>query len=329
MPAGALWNSFFQGNRANIRKGLYGSVLIRDYAQATTSLTGFSPFNSTDGNFVTTLLSGSNPWTDIGYLDESGPKFAPKLTTELTKVMQTRRPVRADYTEDSEEISFTLMESNGVTDALTQNKPLSDVIPIGSTAYAYGRPVELDLIYRQLLCLLVDSTGSNTYYAVRAYPCVTLTSIGTRSWNPKKPDSVEVKFQSFPDPYTVSNDGVAGAPLLIFRDGPGWRTQGSQAVWPIPQTAPVATAVTGAKATVALAVPTGPGTTFTYEVIQTLNGVPTLSTLVGSPTGSPTVTITVGSLTIGSNYTFNVIATPTNGIPSVQSMTSNSITAIA
>jgi hypothetical protein len=76
-------------------------------------------------------------------------------------------------------------------------------------------------------------------------------------------------------------------------------------------------------------VPTGPGTTFTYEVIQTLNGVPTLSTLVGSPTGSPTVTITVGSLTVGSVYTFNVIATPTNGIPSVQSLTSNSITAIA
>ena len=329
MPAGALWNSQFLGNRANIRKGTYGSVLIRDYAQANTSLTGFTPFSSTDGNLVTTLFSGTYPWTDLGYLDESGPKFAPKVTTELTKVMQTRRPVRADYTEDSEEISMTLMESNGVTDALTQNKPLSDVIPIGSTAYAYGRPVELDLIYRQLLCILVDSTGSNTYYAVRGYPCVTLTSIGTRTWNPKKPDSVEVKFQSFSDPYTVSNDGVAGAPLLIFRDDPGWRTQGSQAVWPLPQTAPVATAVTGAKATVALTVPTGPGTTFTYEVIQTLNGVPTLSTLVGSPTGSPTVTITVGSLTVGSVYTFNVIATPTNGIPSVQSLTSNSITAIA
>src|ERR1700757_4466909 len=122
MTAGALWNTLFQGNRSNIRKGLYGSALIRDYAQANTSLTGFSPFNSSDGNLITSLFTGSYPWTDLGYLSEDGPKFAPKLTTELTKGMQSRRPLRADYTEDSEEISVTLMESNGVTDALTQNK---------------------------------------------------------------------------------------------------------------------------------------------------------------------------------------------------------------
>ena len=333
MPAGALWNSQFQGDQVNIRKVLYGSALVRDYNVSSTSLTGFTPFNSSDGNLITTMFSSTNPggaWLDPGYLSEAGPDFNPKLTTELTKVMQTRRPARADYTEDSEEITVTYMESNPVTDALTQNKPLaSGLQTLGSTNYAVGRPVELDIIRRQLMFIGVDNTSANAFYIVRVYPCVVVTSIGKRSWNAKKPDSVEVKFQSFDDPWTISPDGVAGAPVIIYRDGPAWRAAGGPTLWPGNQTAPVATAVAGKQATVAFGVPVSPNSPFTYQVLQTTGGVQSLATLSGVPTGTTTITATVINLTVGANYTFNVIATGTNGQPSVPSLTSNSITAIS
>lgn len=328
---GVLLNTLIGADEDNIRKGLYVSILMRDWNFAATSLTGFTPFNSSDGNLATGLLDVNNvggAWIPLGYLSEKGPSFDPKLTTELTKVEQTRRPVRADYTEDAEEISFTLMEATPSVEFLLQNKALSDIPAIGTENFAVGRPLEMDIHYRQILALMVDNTFSTAYYRSRLYPKVVLTKMGKRQWNAKTPDSVDVSFQSFPDSFTTSPDGIAGAPVIIFEDGPAWRAQGGTTTWPTPQVAPVATAEPTHGFQLVFQQPDSLNTPFGYTVTQTTGGTSSAASVTTTTTASNgQVTITGSGLTAADSYTFTVTATGSNGNVSAPSEPSNSITA--
>lgn len=329
MAAGILWNTLFDGNELNIRKTLYGSLLIRDYNVASTSLTGFTPFDS-DGNLVSGLLEAGNPggrWYDVGYLDDKGVQFRPRITTDKTEVFQSRQPARADYTKDEWEISFTCQESTPLVHMITQNASLANVPAVGSGTFAVGRPMELDVLYRQLLFIGVDGHEANNDYLVLAFPRVTLTDIGTINSNAKKVYNLDLTFDNFPDPYTVSPDGIAGAPVIFWEDGPLWRSRAG-VQWPSPQTAPVATAGTGGAATISLSQPSLGAAPFTYAVTQTTGAVSSAATISGTPTVSGnTVTIDVTGLTSGDSYTFTVTATDTNGLESAPSLPSNAITA--
>lgn len=326
MSAGLLWNTLFSGNELNIRKGLFGSVLVRDYNLSATSLTGFNPF-ADDGNLVTNLFDSDNvggAWIDLGYLDEKGPEFDPKMTAQLTKVYQSRRPARADYTDDAEEINFTLMESTPTVELLIQNKALANIPALGEANFAVGRPLELDTVYRQLLVIMVDGSQGKNYYKVRLYPRVLLTKIGKISSNAKKPFDYQLTWESFPDPYTVSPDGIAGSPVITFEDGPAWRAQGNAISWPSPQTPPVAVVGSSAgNATLTFAAPTGSPTG--YSVYQTTGDVTSVAAAT-SVTATGTVTSSITGLTTGDDYTFFVVAEGSTG-NSLPSETSNSITA--
>jgi hypothetical protein len=248
MPNGILFPALFQGQEDNIRKVLYGSWLIRDWNYDNTSLTGFSPFAS-DGNLSSTLFSANNPggaWYDLGYMDEKGPEFTPKVTMKPTTVMQSRWPARYDYTEQSEEIAATIMESNPVIDALYNNQALSSLQSVGTVGYSSAAPVELDLRWRQCLFIGVDGKSGQNYYIARVYPKVLIGDFGKTSWNINDAASVPIKGMAVPDPWSTPPDGVTvGSPRWILRDGPAGRAQG-EANFQI--AAPVATAVTGLKA---------------------------------------------------------------------------------
>lgn len=326
MAAGLLWNNLFDGNEMNIRKGLFGSVLIRDYNLSTTSLTGFTPFAS-DGNLVTNLFNPTNvggQWNDLGYLDEKGPEFDPKLTAQLTPVYQSRRPARADYISDAEEMNFTLMESTPIVEYLIQNKALANIPAVGASNFAVGRPLELDTVYRQLLFIMVDGSAGNNYYKIRLYPRVLLTKIAKISSNAKNAFSYGLTWESFPDPYTVSPDGIAGSPVITFEDGPAWRAQGGAISWPNPQTPPAATAgVTAGLATLTFKVPSGSPTS--YQVYQTTGNITSVAASTNT-TASGSVSCAITGLTSTDSYTFFVVAEGSTG-NSLPSETSNSITA--
>lgn len=332
MANGVFWPTLFQGDNENIRKVLYGSWLIRDWNFAATSLTGATFFGS-DGNLVNTLFSSSNPggaWNDFGYMDAKGPKFAQKLETKPTEVMQSRWPGRYDYTKESLEISATLMESNPIVDAVHNNQPLANgVQSVGTIGYASSAPVELDLIWRQCVFIGVDGRSGENYYEVRVFPKVLIDPSGDTEWNIENAASLPIKALAVPDDFSVSPDGIVGAPQWILRDGPAWRAKGGPVLWPTPQVAPVATAISGAKATIVFAQPTSPNTPFTYTVAKTTSSTTTSATIVGSPSvSSGTVTITVSGLTVANSYTFTVTATGANGTSQAGSV-SNSITAIS
>lgn len=332
MANGVLWPTLFQGDEDNIRKALYGSWLIRDWNFATTSLTG-AKFFGDDGNLVNTLFSPTNPggpWLDFGYMDEKGPEFTPKLTVKPTKVMQSRWPARYDYTEQTEEIGATLMESNPVVDAVLSNAALSDLQPVGTPNYNISAPVELDLRWRQCLFIGVDGRSGLNYYTIRIYPKVLIGDFGKTPWNIDAASALPIKGFAVPDEFTVPPDGVnVGSPRWILRDGPGWRAQGEGA---FEITAPVATAVTGLKATLAFTTPAGLTAPITYTASQqlTAGGSFTSSTLSGSPVVSGnTTTITVSGLTASTLYNaFKVTATDASSV-AITSAPSNSITTTA
>ncbi|TDH48490.1 hypothetical protein E2F47_23525 [Mycobacterium eburneum] len=325
---GILWNSLFQGDEDNIRKILYGSWLWRDWDFANTSLTGFSPFQS-DGNLVDTLFDATNPggqWYDPGYMDEKGPDFNQKITTKPTNVMQSRWAARYDYTKESEEVSATLVESNPIVDALHNNKSLSNLQSVGAVGYATGAPVELDIVWRQSMLIGVDGRSGLNHYVVRIYPKLVVTDYGKTPWNTDAPAALPVKAQAVPDPYSTSPDGIVGSPRWILRDGPAWRAQGNA---PFQQTAPVATAVTGLKATIAFPTPVGLNAP-TYTVQQQSGGTGSFSNSTTSGTPSVlgvTTTLTVTGLTASTKYVFQVTATDGLTSTTVTSSPSNSITA--
>src|ERR1700756_680927 len=96
---GELWTGLEQINSDNIRKWLYGSVLVRDWDPAgTTSLQGFSPFEA-DGSLSTTLFAANNPggpWFDTGALDANGVDLTSRFKTMDTDIWQNRFPQRSD-----------------------------------------------------------------------------------------------------------------------------------------------------------------------------------------------------------------------------------------
>ena len=330
MANGILFPALFQGAEDNIRKVLYGSWLIRDWNFASTSLTGFTPFAS-DGNLSSTLFSSSNPggpWYDLGYMDQKGPEFTPKLTMKPTTVMQSRWPARYDFTEQSEEIAATLMESNPVIDALYNSQPLSSLQSVGTVGYSSAAPVEVDLRWRQCLFIGVDGKAGQNYYIARVYPKVLIGDFGKTAWNIDEASSIPVKGMAVPDPWSTQPDGVTvGSPRWLLRDGPAWRAQG-EANFQV--AAPVATAVTGLKATLAFATPTGFTAPITYTASKQLTAggaftAATLQSASGTVSGG-TTTLTVTSLTASTAYNaFTVTATDANSV-AVTSAPSNSIT---
>jgi hypothetical protein len=342
MANGVLWPTLFQGDEQNIRKALYGSWLIRDWNFDATSLTGVS-FFGTDGNLASNLMSPTFPggqWYDLGYMDEKGPEFTPSLKVKPTPVMQSRWAGRFDYTGQSEEIGATIQESNPVLDALYNNAPLANLQQIGQPGYASSAPVELDLRWRQSVFIAVDGKSGQNYYTLKIYPKVLIGDFGKTPWNIEAAAATPVKAFCIPDDYSIppaNPDGTVnvGSPRWILRDGPGWRAQGEanfQIGFP---TAPVATAVTGLKATVAFTTPAGMTAPITYTGLKQTGGAGafTAGTLL-SPSGTVsgnTTTVTFTTLTATTQYAFEVVATDsTSPTPVViTSAPSNIITSTA
>jgi len=333
---GELWTSLEQINSNNIRKWLYGTVLVRDWDPAgTTSLAGFTPFNA-DGSLSTTLFSANNPggpWFDVGAIEASGVTFQPLYKTTDTEIWQSRLPQRTDVSGDGEDVEFTCSETNSVSVTLYNNLPLVgtpgtgavSVMPaVGSANFNVQYSITPQIIYRQLMIIGVDGELADPIYVAELRPRVSIVSLGKkgRMFNAKTQDLFDLSFGVYVDPASgFAKDAIYG--------GPAWLAMGNAAFNTI---APTAVAITGLKATVTFPTPFGL-TSPTYTVTQQVGGAGsyTSSTLSGSPVvnaNAGTTTVTVSGLTLSSNYKFEVTATPSSG-SALTSSPSNSVTAIS
>ena len=327
---GELWTSLEQINSNNIRKWLYGTVLVRDWdPQGTTSLANFTPFNA-DGSLSSTLFSPSNPggpWFDVGAIEASGVTFQPLYKTVDTDIWQSRLPQRTDVNSDGEDVEFTCSETNGVSLQLYNNLPLvnvpgtgaTSVVPIvGASNFNIEYSITPQIIYRQLLIIGVDGELTDPIYVAELRPRVSIVSLGKkgRMFNAKTQDCFDLSFGVYVDPASgFAKDAIYG--------GPAWLAMGNAA---FVTTVPTATAETGLKATVQFPTPVGLASP-TYTVTQQSGGTGsyTASTLSGSPVVSgSTTTVTVTGLTNATAYKFEVTATPSSGT-ALTSQPSNSV----
>ena len=334
MTTGELWTGFEQIDSKNIRKWLYGTVLVRDWDPAgTTSLADFTAFE-TDGSLKTTLTDPSNPggqWFDVGAIDANGVDFTPRYKTSDTDIWQSRLPQRTDVDGDGEDIDIVFAETNPVALALYNNLPLVDVPgtgansvlqSIGAADFEATYSVTPQIIYRQLLILGVDGELTNPIYVAELRPRVSLTKLNKRMFNAKKPDDFGVSFGVYVDP---DSDFAKKA----LYGGPAWLAMGGPVTLPTVHTV-TATAITGDKATLVFNQPTSPNQPFTYSVSQddTTTSTVGAATIATTVVASGVVTLTVSGLTTGDHYTFTVTATAANNQTAVYTV-SNSVTAIA
>lgn len=317
----AYWESLFKGDATRIKKALYGSFLVRDYDGAATSLTSFTPFDAQTGHLRSDLLSADGGWLDVGLLDENGVQFAPKYTTVDVMAWQNRMSQRTDVTLDQEECTVSCIESTPLTDYLNYQMPLDSVPQTGTVGYQLTKSQTPVIRQRQILALGVDGSGDDAEYFGTLYSRAMMIKPDKYDYQAKTEVQTLMTFDSYPDPFS-------GFAVRRFREGPAWRASGGTTVWPVSQVAPVATAGTSGKATLAFAQPTSQNGPFTYQVNQISGGTTTVvsgSNVTASTDGSGNVTLALTGLTAGS-YTFTVQATGANGSQSVPSLPSNSVT---
>jgi hypothetical protein len=304
----ATWDSLFGGDERQIRKGLYGSVLIKEYDPANT-LGSYSPFDPATGGLSSTLLT-TDGFQDCGFLSDNGVQFTPQYAGSGVPVWQSREDARWDATQDSEQAMLTLVQSNPLIDAIRENLPLPASSTPGAPGYSYTKGAVPKNLFRTLLFLGIDGDS----FIAKLWPRALMIKPDKQDWNAKTAADSIVTFQPF-------RDRQSGFSRRTFRDGPGWRASGGLSA----AAAALATAITGAKATVTFAAPSGGTAPYVYVIKQTTGGVTTNAAATFSGT-----TATVTGLTVGSVYTFAVQATDSAAIPAVvTSPASNAITAIA
>jgi hypothetical protein len=299
---GELWTSLEQININNVRKWLYGTVLVRDWDPAgTTTLANFTPFNP-DGSLITSLFSPTNPggpWFDVGAIDVNGVDLTPRLRTAETTIWQERFPSRTDIDSDGEDIDITMAETNPVALALYNNQPLVGVPGTGATSVLgsvgqsqFSETYSLfpQTIFRQMLIIGVDGELVNPIYICEIRPRVSLMKLNKRMFNAKTPDHFGVTFSIYPDT-------GSGFVKRVTYGGPAWLQLGGPVVLAAPdyvsQTPPLLSTATIVPSTLT-EVPSGTGGTFTAG---TYFWVITATTAAGESIRSNEVTATLSGST--------------------------------
>lgn len=324
-----------------VRRGGLVAVLHRDYGGASTNISPavFNPF-AQDGNIRQDLLAvvkdsaGNfvpNPQTNQGWylagaLDPKGVDETPEITVDKLAILQANMEIRSDIQKEGGTVAYTMFESRALTDALRYNRALSSIANDGAAQYFYGKYADATLVERQLLLIRADQSSGQPEFTAIPKPRVALNKINKRVWDKKNADAFDVVWDELLDEWFVDTDGT---PLQagVWRSGAGWEAAGGTPE--LSTTPPVATAVTGAKATVVFAAPQGDAPfTYTLNQLPGGTGTPVPATLVGAPQVSGgNVTLTAGSLTVGSTYAFQATVEGANDLIATTPV-SNTITAI-
>lgn len=223
---GVAWSSAYgdSWNPLRIRKGLVTNVLIRDYAGSTTNLkdstaglnsAGFFTPYAQDGLYRNDLLASNFPggrFYDVGSISDDGVRITPDVSVEGVMIAQARRAQRWDLTNEDDEIQFTCREGNAVVDALRFDKPLSSLASEGSAGYTVSKPIDSNLVERQIVALAEDGKQRFAY----VFPRVARKDVGQTQLNRADPDDLELTYGALICPY-------ADTPVYIVREGEGWR----------------------------------------------------------------------------------------------------------
>ncbi len=321
-------------NELNIRKWTVTDILIRDYRNVDGTVHNlanpavgigadgyFTPY-AADGTLRNDLLitaPGPNlGFYHLGALSQDGIQQKADVQVDETYIAQSIYVARNDAKSQTDTIHIKAYESNPLTDALRFGKPLSNLADLGQAGYVIAKDPTAPLIERQVIALGFDKNNFVAY----VYPRMSLKQYGDANMNKSDVDDTDITLDSLVCPYVMS-------PVLLAREGADWRgLQGAPAF----AAAPVATAVTGQKATVAFAAPTSGSTSFEYTVNVSNNGttwIPADGTSghpsIVSVSGTTNPVITLSGITSSQTWYFQVVATGSNGISTTSASTTQII----
>lgn len=322
-------------NPLAIRKGIVTDAFFRDYHGSSTNLADasaglhtdgyFSPY-AMDGRVRTDLLITSDSsnlgFWHMGALGADGISYDPQMDSEEVPYAQSLRPAREDVTKEGEMFTLVALEQTPFVRYIVNEIPLVDVPDVGTAHLTIAKPMEAGIVERQAILFGFD--GEHRF--ARTIPRCSKVKVREFAWKRegKEGTGVTIDFRVLPCPHV-------NKPVLEHYEGAGWRALGGYATFPAP--APVATAVSGQKASVVFTEATGVADPFEYVVEKAAGpGYSSWSTATndsGYPqTVGTTVTAQVTGVTTGTSFKFRLRATGSNLLETV-SLTSNAITGIA
>lgn len=191
-----------------IRKALQGSVFV-----APSTATSITALTGTD-SLIAALPAG---FTDLGYATKDGTSFDRAVDASETTSWGATDPTRRDITSDVVTIHVVCQETKASVLGLYMGLDATAIVPVAASGEtAIAKPLRpLNRFYR-LLTLGVDSNTSGEIYIARYNPYVSVTSLGTQTYQDGEEIKYDITFTAYPD-------STLGYSEKMFYGGLGWK----------------------------------------------------------------------------------------------------------
>jgi hypothetical protein len=195
-----------------IRKALEGSVFVAPIG--TTAVTASSLFATPSG----TLQALPSGYKDLGYLDDSGAKFARAITTDDVTSWGSVEPTRSDITKDTTTLNVVAQEANlSVIGLYTGVDPASISTTLPNGVVSIQKPSVGATQYYRVVSIAVDEGDSGEIVIVRFLPRARVTNYGDQSFDKSAAGIV------WPVTFTSYEDSTLGFSEETIFGGEGWK----------------------------------------------------------------------------------------------------------
>lgn len=316
-------------NTLRIRRGGRWAIAVRDYNGSNTNISPGSAFGAplaVDGNWRDDLFAivknAAGQWVynnlvnqgfyPIGAVHPDGVERAPKIDSDPLEILQSIDPARVDMLKRDKTLMFTPRESNPVVHALQYNKPLINVLDLGTGTYFAGESSDPDFIERQVIVMHEDKAGGKTERNAFPFPRCMLTDLGSQKGNKKDADEAKFTLSRVIDPWFTD---ALGVPMVDGRWTAGslWTQDFTPGLTFVPP-APVATPTAATTANLVFTQPIGGTSPYTYVVQKSAAAAMTAPATVTQGAPSVTggvVTLSLTGLTSATTSYFRVTVTDT------------------
>lgn len=346
---GGSWNAAGLNDRAPalLRRGKPKAAAVRDARGTATDISPhnadgsirWSPFAAdntmrldlfyrraaANGTYVTVTTPNQGLFGTGAFKQGDGPSMEPKITNDRFMIEQSGQPYDTELTEEIEPFSFTMVDTaDPLYQRLRNNLPLTDVDgnnlveDPGFANAGFGRLTNGVNPGRQFFFLRERFWNGLPIWSVTGVALARLDDLGSSKQDTKDSEGAKLTYLPVEDGQFMAFQDGEHQPVLTYTwwGGKGWTALGG-----LPQLSaslPTAVAGSGATATLAFPVPTGPGDPWEYFAQQSTDGGTTWNALIEPSNvvvASGTVTLTLPALTTGASKLRGVVR-GTNGAES-------------
>jgi hypothetical protein len=199
-------------NPNNMFKGLGGIIFVADTTTAIPS--AFTQNSTSDLVQLDTTL-----WHRVGLVTQKdGVQFSRNVRNDDENSWGYLESTRTDITEDTVSAQFTMQEVNRWSQEIYDMVDLSAVHPDATTGeVAWNKPLLATPIYKRVVYMAVDGTGTTRRYRFKIMPKGQITAVKDEAWS----NSSAVEF---PVTITAKTDSTLGYAVRTVMAGPGQKT---------------------------------------------------------------------------------------------------------